>query len=1020
MLSLLARIWQTVKNFLQQFFSSLDNPSAQDRKDVPKPYRPLSDEDYEYLWTQLLEGVAYGWQPGRIQRFFETLGDRGHKDSWLAWLERYEAKVLANPTPNRTLAKRLIKLGEQTQALPNQSSAWRVGNIAERLGKALLSQKTAQPSAIWEYDGPDTGQSEETPPPETVEAVVPPVETVATPEAEPGTDLPREAAETQPHLMAENAPDPEAWFNRGVQCYEQEAYVQAISYWDKAIELKPDYYQAWSNRGLALKNLSRWTEALENYQKALEIEDKYSKAWYNQGIALEFLERYEEAIASFDRVLALDPEDFRAWYSRGNTLQRCGRYEEAIASYNCALERQQELERAWYERGNAYCQLNNPQAAIASYDKAIALKTDDPEIWYSRGQALVEAQKLEEAIASYDRALQLEPTAWHIWLGRSRAVKQSLATDLLLTSLSPVAQKHPELNQRGETGEVACLEVGLHYLLPDTHPEGWGRLHWRIGQIQYSQGAQVSHPFELWRNATSRYQEALKAIAPASFPDLYLAILQDLIEVQIGLEESELATQLYQRGLQQFHNFQVDPQRSAAQKRQLEQQFKQFQLLGVAISIQAGELTQALERAAKNATWAQLQNQLEPSTAIVYWHQSSVALTTFLVLPEAAEPLVLDRPANVVVSVVLTPLVRAKIRAAKGDSQQLSAYLLELLHLTGDSPEATQTREPVDRCPPDLQRLHRWQAWQQSWQHFAQQPQEWRRKLPELLNQLAEILDISLILTELDNYYRKIPYSPRKTLKLVPTDEMAGCPLAALFDLAANRDSELTISTFPDADFTSLPIQGKNKPQSVLYWGHLDRDWRSRLEADFATVTTAIPDDAPAAIASLQDADIIHLKNADLVEDELVLETGLHLEIATLNRQTFAQQPLIILDLPQTAAREARSLASILIRQGASCVLSSLWRVDSPAQTLLLLEFYRQLARDTSPEIALRNAQNWLQTATNRDLKQWYQDRDSQAFQSQIEALMASPDKLESPHPPYTHPYYWAGWRVTSLSHERA
>lgn len=1019
MFSFIAKIWQTVKKFLQQFFSSLDGASTSDSKEVPKPYRPLSDEDYEYLWTQLLEGVAYGWQPGRIQRFFETLGDRGHRDAWLAWLERYEAKILANPPQDRSLARRLMKLGEHTQALPEQSSARRVGQTAARLGKALMSPKTIPSQPIWEYDGPDevaiAAESEDYSQPEDAiakestseaESQLPPAPVEEyVPETPPESDI--------PPLMVENAPDPEAWFNRGVQCYEQEAYQQAIQYWDRAIAIEPNYYQAWSNRGLALKNLGAWAEALESYEKALEIEPNYSKAWYNRGIALDVLRRYDDAISSFDRVLAQDGDDFRAWYNRGNSLQQCQRYEDAIASYDEALARQPELERAWYERGNAYRQLQNPESAVLSYDKAIALTAEDPEIWYSRGQALIENNKREEAIASFDRALQLKPDAWHIWLGRSAAVKQSLNPDLLLSSLSPVAQKHPELNQRGETGEIACLEVGLHYLLPDTHPEGWGRLHWRIGQIQYRQGLQNAHPFELWREATSRYQEALKTVIPATFPMLYLAILQDSIEVQIGLEESELATQLYQRGLQQFNNFLVDPKRSEAQKQQLQQQLASFERLHIPITIQAGSLTQALEEAAPPLTWTQLQACLDPTTAILYWHQSPATLTVFAILPETAEPLVLDRPPNVVVNVVLTPLVRSKIRGYQGDSQKLSQYLLDLLHLTGDNVDSPPITQPIDRCPPDLQRRDRFQDWQQSWEQLTQHPAEWRRKLPESLNQLVNIFNIRGILTELANYSRKIPYNSLQNLILVSNGEMIPLPIAALFNrvFVDNADLDLTLGYLPQLDLISGLIEGK-APQSFVFGSETeDSELLQALTAEFAEIQTIKPDNAIATFPT--QGDIIHLENTRIETD------GLHwgdrsFPWEQLENLSFSTQPAIVLDLASYRGSNLQRLETILLRQGATCILSNSWRVESFAQTLFLLEFYRQLKTQPSPQNALKHTQNWLQTATHQDLLNWCQTQDNEALKAYTDDLAAAPDKLESSQPPYANPYYWAGWRMSS------
>jgi tetratricopeptide (TPR) repeat protein len=49
----------------------------------------------------------------------------------------------------------------------------------------------------------------------------------------------------------------EAWYSRGVELGELEQYEEAIEYYDRAIELQPDYCEAWHGRGAALYNLGQ-------------------------------------------------------------------------------------------------------------------------------------------------------------------------------------------------------------------------------------------------------------------------------------------------------------------------------------------------------------------------------------------------------------------------------------------------------------------------------------------------------------------------------------------------------------------------------------------------------------------------------------------------------------------------------------------------------------------------------------------------------------------------------------------
>jgi hypothetical protein len=72
----------------------------------------LNAADYEYLFVQILEGVAHGWQQPRVVKFFAKLKHRIPKAQWLAWLETYGNQILESANPSEDLARRMIQLGE--------------------------------------------------------------------------------------------------------------------------------------------------------------------------------------------------------------------------------------------------------------------------------------------------------------------------------------------------------------------------------------------------------------------------------------------------------------------------------------------------------------------------------------------------------------------------------------------------------------------------------------------------------------------------------------------------------------------------------------------------------------------------------------------------------------------------------------------------------------------------------------------------------------------------------------------
>ena len=61
---------------------------------------------------------------------------------------------------------------------------------------------------------------------------------------------------------------------------------EAISSYDRAIEIKPDYAEAYYNRGNAFQELKCVEEAISNYDRAIEIKPDYAEAHWNKSYQL--------------------------------------------------------------------------------------------------------------------------------------------------------------------------------------------------------------------------------------------------------------------------------------------------------------------------------------------------------------------------------------------------------------------------------------------------------------------------------------------------------------------------------------------------------------------------------------------------------------------------------------------------------------------------------------------------------------------------------------------------------------
>ncbi len=1005
--------------------------------------QPLSDRDYEFLFTQLLEGIAHGWQPVRIQRFFETLAPRGTIAQWSEWLQRYGAKILASSAPNTTLARRMVALGEQTRSLPDLKQ---LGETASGIGRLLLARERKEDTDTWQYE--EKSQSITSPlveqepvPPLPTELDVSPVETppleTVTAQADPtaitldellvrlqgdenlvqqvaqrlglDTQDPQEIIQELVRQINERnaaaaVPTPvpmpvdelpvgntaaEQVFNEGVQAYESGRFEAAITCWDRAIQLKPDYYQAWGNRGLGLKNLKRYEEAIASYTRAVELKPDFHKAWYNKGLALDELGRHSEAIAAYDRVIEVRPDFPKAWFSRGNSLEQVGETEGAIIAYDRAIELKKDFHKAWLNRGQALSHLGRYQEALASYDGALQFKVDDLDVWQQRGMALtalgrydeavssyaralslkpndplllrhqgealaaaggyaqaisvydlileqnpedgmvwcnrgqalaalgleVEAiasyrraveldpnfalawhglgealeqqrnypealdcydhtlqlepnipipwvnraqtlralGRVEEAIASFDRAIQLQTHRWQAWQGRSEAAQQSPRPDLLLSSLSSLAQAQPALNQRGHAGQLATLHYGLNQISPQQYPEAWARIQQQLGRAYHGATTAAEEPAKQWRQALTHYQAGLDILNPEQSPRAYLELLQSKMLTELSLEEFPQSQATYRAGRELFQNLSDQANIPWGQKRQLALTMATLNHLYVDATIQAGELAAALELAELGRNfaiawlwerlplqegslrWPEIQRRLDDQTAILYWHCSPAGLTTFIITAQTAEPLVLGHTPNVVLNVVLSPALRSRVELAKQNSEASLAILLELLGLeehngqliTPPKPASTEAAADTPAAPTAQARSEAFHQWFQTWQN--QDGDTLRREIPNHLRTLDQLLGIGDILEILKD--RAINH-----LILVPHQALHCVPLHALFP------DQFTTSYLPSlrlAQPSSLPTAEASPPATPATdpWlqSEADEDWLSLGLADIPT-----------------------------------------------------------------------------------------------------------------------------------------------------------------------------------------
>lgn len=197
------------------------------------------------------------------------------------------------------------------------------------------------------------------------------------------------------------------WNNRGWKRWQNGETEDALSDFQRAIELQPDYLQARVNHAELLRRLGRAQQSVEEQQKIVEIDPAFAQGHYNLAVTLFELQRYEEALMAIDRAIAIEQTDADYFVVRGSILEPLQRKAEALAEFTRALSIDKKHARAYFMRGNMHLDLGRLQTAVADYTRALEISPGNAEIYLNRGLSYFGLERRAEARADLERALEL-------------------------------------------------------------------------------------------------------------------------------------------------------------------------------------------------------------------------------------------------------------------------------------------------------------------------------------------------------------------------------------------------------------------------------------------------------------------------------------------------------------------------------------------------------------------------------------------------------------------------------------
>ena len=220
--------------------------------------------------------------------------------------------------------------------------------------------------------------------------------------------------------LAGNPDSPMVYNNLGGILLEKGQTHEAITHFQKALEIEPEHVNAHNNLGNALRQMGRADEAIVHFERALEIQPDHAKAHNNLGSVLRQMGRVDEAIVHFERALEIQPGFVNAHNNLAFTLHQKGMLDEAIAHFQRSLELQPDDAGACNNLANILIQRGRVSEAIALAQQADRLSGGmNPVIIGTLAAAYAAAGRFSEAVTAARQALQLASAQSNIALANS-------------------------------------------------------------------------------------------------------------------------------------------------------------------------------------------------------------------------------------------------------------------------------------------------------------------------------------------------------------------------------------------------------------------------------------------------------------------------------------------------------------------------------------------------------------------------------------------------------------------------
>ena len=185
----------------------------------------------------------------------------------------------------------------------------------------------------------------------------------------------------------------------------------------------------WLQEGIEFYNSKRYREAITAFEQAILLDPNYARAYHEKGLVLEAINHRKGAVIAYKYAIELNPLKVRTYCDLGRVLYEMRHYRASGIVYRQAIQINSDVSKQYsdlttkiVDEGKAIRALENPfvydvESTLQSCEDAILFNPTSAYAYAEKGRVLFVNLSYKDAGNAYKKAVQLDSAYNKIYIG---------------------------------------------------------------------------------------------------------------------------------------------------------------------------------------------------------------------------------------------------------------------------------------------------------------------------------------------------------------------------------------------------------------------------------------------------------------------------------------------------------------------------------------------------------------------------------------------------------------------------